>query len=866
MKLNFAFSALVGTSAVVVSSNAYAPPTKSTFVHHPTRGNVGRRKIKAWHKLELEPWCGLRMSATVDADAKLEFAGGRSKRDNVLAAEILEQELEFKKTAPPLFDDGIEKKADVVRAEARRYLASFEGNSGAAVVYGKLVEHGVTVVNGYSGGAVLPLLDQFHSEHPRHPEAVPIRWITNSNESSAGHVAEGIAKSSCEKDGKLAAGVVVATSGPGVTNLITPLQDAICDGVPMVVLCGQAATSAPEAAFQFAPAVELTKPCTKWSYQIKSAVELPLVMDYAFHVAREGRPGPVFIDLPKDLQTQVITQDLIDKYLATEMKFASHKSTELDARGKPHLVRLQSMFDTATGEQDVAIHIGDETQGLPFNVGAFRLEPVPVTSTCQFTGMDAFRMDHSPSHKIYKNPKSKPDTKGASFDSALMTEMMELIQSAQRPVILAGNGANDAPAELMELAERLQIPVTTTLHALGCFDERHPLALNMVGMHGHPTPNFMMQECDLVINVGSRFDDRITGNPNAYIPEAKKAAKEGRGGVIHVDIRKSEQCKQVECQYFVHSTGKEFLTQVVQYLRKQEAEEKVETPKPAVNSSHSEGTSKNYLSAASPRPQKKKRANTKPWFNRMKLLQQEFPVRIPRFIPEQIPDPSDPSKTIKRTRISAQLAVQTMNNLILQQQGMMDNCLFTTGVGIHQMVAAQLLTWTQPRQMLSSGSLGTMGVALGYVMGAKLANPNKMCIAIDGDGSFNMTFTELKTVAEHKIPIKLIVLDNECQMMVEYWQRLFFDGRYIAVHNQQNPEYTKLADAFGIKSIYCDCEEELEEKMREFLFDDPKEPVLFHCRIERTPCLPLVAPGQALDNMILIDDQCQEVDRCAAPS
>lgn len=181
------------------------------------------------------------------------------------------------------------------------------------------------------------------------------------------------------------------------------------------------------------------------------------------------------------------------------------------------------------------------------------------------------------------------------------------------------------------------------------------------------------------------------------------------------------------------------------------------------------------------------------------------------------------------------------------------------------MVAAQLITWTKPRQMISSGSLGTMGVALGFAIGAQLANDGKICIAVDGDGSFNMTFTELKTLAEQGIPVKILILDNESQMMVEYWQRLFQESRYIAVRNTANPDYTTLASAFGIKSLFADCEEDLEDKMREFLFEDQDKPVLFHVKIERTPCLPLVAPGTALDNMILVDEDF-EVDKSAAPS
>lgn len=617
-----------------------------------------------------------------------------------------------------------------------------------------------------------------------------------------------------------------------MTNLITPMQDAICDGVPMVVLCGQAATNAPADAFQGAPAVELSAPCTKWSYQIKSAAELPFAMDYAFFVARQGRPGPVFIDLPKDLQVQTLTKEAIDEYVESELIFGEHTGSEetFIADHMPNnqapLVRLQAIQCEETKSYDVAITVGNQLRGvLPFYVGTKQLEPVPITSACKYNGVDAYRWDHTPSNRIYKRTEKEGDL----FKSFTMDQMMSMIRKAHKPVIIAGQGCNDAPEELKVFAEKLQIPICTTLHGLGCFDERHPLALNMLGMHGHPTPNFMIQESDLVICIGSRFDDRITGAQNAFVPEAKKADMEGRGGIIHVDIRLSEQAKQVKPTYFVHSTGKRFLQEVNAYLSKNNGE-----------------------------------TATKNWLSHMKQLQREYPVFVPRFPTSQIPVGTN-GETIPRTPFSAQYAVEKLNARILKE-GIMDNCLFTTGVGIHQMVAAQLLTWTKPRQMVSSGSLGTMGVSLGYCIGAQLANGKKMCISIDGDGSFNMTFTELKTVAEHKIPIKIMILDNECQFMVEYWQKLFFDERYIAVHNERNPKYTRLADAFGIKSLYCDCEEELEEKIEEFLFSDPEEPVLFHVRIKGTPCLPLVAPGQALDNMILEDDSLMEIDKSAAPS
>lgn len=716
----------------------------------------------------------------------------------------------------------------VARRSAARYLSKFLGQTAASVIYAKLQENGVTVVNGYSGGAILPLLDQFHLDHPRHNEdgsPAPIQWITNSNESSAGHIAEGFAKSAeLGPDGKMQAGVVVATSGPGVTNLITPITDAICDGVPMVVLCGQAATFAPEAAFQSCPAVEMTKPCTKWSYQIKSAAEIPFVMDYAFYMAREGRPGPVFIDLPKDLQNQDITEDLI----------AEWTGQLVDAPTKEDFVSLSSR--RSRGETFHSICLGDSEKSLPFEVTGeedkLKLQPIHSVSD------DLFVADHHQTDMVFRsatglNGNAVSAAEGDLNGSQAMTEMIELIKKAKKPVIIAGQGCNDAPDELRAFAETMQIPVTTTLHAMGVFDERHPLALNMLGMHGHATPNFMVQEADLIINIGSRFDDRITGAIGNFIPEAKKAAEEGRGGVIHVDIRKSEKAKQVEPTFFVHSTGRKFLEAVNRQIRSVGADADI--------------------------------PGRKVWLEYKSVLEGQYPVPIPQYTPEvfTVDGPDGEPMEVQRTKMSAQFVAAAINRL-LTEADRLDDAIYTTGVGIHQMVAAQHITWTQPRQLLSSGSLGTMGVALGYAIGAKLANGKRLVIAIDGDGSFNMTFTELKTVAEHKIPVKIIIFDNEADMMVEYWQRLFHEERYIAVKNS-NPDYIKLGESFGIKSIYCDHAEELDGKLSQFLFEDVDEPVIMQVRIERTPCLPMVCPGKALDDMIH-EDKDFNVDASAAPS
>ena len=737
------------------------------------------------------------------------------------------------------------------RRKAGDYLRQYQGQSGAALVYSKLVENGVTVVNGYSGGAVLPLLDQFHKSHPRHTAEKPasIHWITNSNEGNSGYIGEGYAKAMPIKDGDKhkPVSVVVATSGPGVTNLITPLQDGMCDGVPMVVLCGQAATVAPEDAFQSAPAVALTEPCTKWSYQIKSAAEIPYVMDYAFYMARNGRPGPVFIDLPKDLQNQVLDENLLQDFVETNLhleKPGDHQFARLEPRIREDGSYFQSLFlggekggSTTAAKRGLAFDVVPQTD--PSDEMPLKLEAVTAAQSDDPT-VDAHHTNHHPTGKIVYNGRDGQNPEivikegnihDTADDSALLDQLVSLIKKAKKPIIIAGQGCNDAPAELKAVAETFQIPVTTTLHAMGVFDERHDLALNMMGMHGHPTPNFMVQEADLILCVGSRFDDRITGRMSDFAPGAFKAATEGRGGIVHVDIRYTEKGKQVPPTYFVHSTGKEFL---------QTLSAKIKEPKhhPIV-------------------------PVTRAWIKEKDRLQSEFPVKIPEF--PAIEKENEEGVTTTQTPMSAQSVVHEMDRQLLAKEGEMDNTIFTTGVGIHQMVAAQLITWTQPRQMISSGSLGTMGVSLGYSIGAKLANMLKRVVSVDGDGSFNMSFTELKTVAEEKIPVKLLILDNESQMMVEYWQKLFQGGRLLAVRNSNNPDYGMLAGAFGIKTLYCDHQEDLEAKMQEFLYADPEEPVLFHAKIERTPCLPLVAPGQPLDDMIL-EDQYREFDASAAPS
>ena len=814
MKFNIAATLLAASCAFSPSniSPAFAFSALSTPQRAIDRNYLSRRKGR-----DLSTTTARWMSTISDPSTTGKSVGAATGFSNDVAS-----------SAPWVgdYDSLVNGSAEAAsKSAARAYMNKFKGETAAHIIYSKLLEHNVEVVNGYSGGAILPLLDQFHQNHPRHGGKKQIRWITNSNESSAGHVAEGIAKSSTEPgDGKLAAGIVVATSGPGATNLVTPITDAMCDGVPLVVLCGQAATTAPQDAFQSCPAVDIMRPVTKWSYQIRSAAEVPFAMDYAFYVSRHGRPGPVYIELPKDLQIQQLTDELVEKFLGGLGSYTD--DLEHNRRNDKEFLRL--IPDTT------AIHLGPTDTGLSFQVDkAGELKPVE-------SGHDAYHLDHHNTDTIYMGvdyAKIYEQTEGRKIGKlgakdGLMKEMVGLIKNAKRPFIVAGQGCNDASEELMELAETLQIPVATTLHALGTFDERHPLATNMMGMHGHATPNYLVQDCDLLICIGSRFDDRIIGRPADFIPAARQAGKEGRGGVIHVDVRFSENAKQVKPDYFVHTTGKKFLQAVNAAIR-------ADPPKDT--------------------------RRTREWIKRKQSLEKEFPVKINKYpqMTYTVHDEEGNTHEVTRSKMCCQGVIYEMNRQLLET-GKIDDSIFSTGVGIHQMAAAQLITWTQPRQMLSSGSLGTMGVSTGYCMGAKLANPTKICISVDGDGSFNMTFTELKTIGEEKIPVKLLILDNESQMMVEYWQRLFHDERYIAVRNK-SPKYVTLASAFGIKGVYCESQEELPEKMRQFLFDYDDEPVLFHVRIERTPCLPMVAPGQPLDNMILTDEDF-EVDLSAAPS
>jgi acetolactate synthase I/II/III large subunit len=567
-------------------------------------------------------------------------------------------------------------------------------------IYDKLVREKVGVVFGFSGGTMLPMLDEFHAKVGASPK---IPFVTNSHEAWSGFAAAGYARLTGKP------GVVLTTSGPGLTNMITPLLDSLNDGVPMVLLSGQVATTAPADAFQGSPAVDLTKPCTKWSYQLKATDDIESVMARAFAIATSGRPGPVHIDLPVDLQ-KMATQSPV--FFSTDMRLAPIRPSEMEMR------------------------------------------------------------------------------------DGVMMKIRDLICGSDRPLLYIGQGATAYPKAVAALVAKLNIPFTTTLHAKGVVDERHPLCLEMIGMHGHPVANFAAQQADLIIALGSRFDDRTVGNISLYAPEAFQAQAEGRGGFVHIDIRPGENGKVVTPNLFVQADVGDFLRQFQPFC-------------PEVQ--------------------------VAPWITHLATLKAEYPV----FHAAENQGPEVTIYTI----------MNTLNHILRDN---MDDVVVSTGVGVHQMVAAQMMQMSTPRQFLSSGSLGTMGVSLGFAVGAQLADPSKLVISIDGDGSFNMSNIELKTIMSLNLPIKILVVNNSSEMMVEYWQKLFYDKRYISTPNQ-NGDYNVLADAYGIFNVRCEDSQTLETDLRTWLAHEG--PALLNVITKKTPCLPLVKPGAALDDMILQDSQ-----------
>ena len=588
-----------------------------------------------------------------------------------------------------------------------RSMSSAKNYFGKDAVVRCLEKHKVDTIFGYGGGAILPLFDSLTGSS--------ISYYMNRHEQGSGHCAEGYAKATGKP------GIVVSTSGPGVTNLITPLQDSYSDGVPLIVLTGQVpTTSIGSDAFQECPAIKLTEPCTKWNYQLTHSNEIEAIMEEAFHVALSGRPGPVHIDMPKDILMQPL---------------------------------------------DSFRHISD-IAGLSDIVG------LPDGSKESYT-----------------------------MDDVGIANLSKLIYNSEKPIIIAGQGCNNCSDALRLFAIHSNIPVTTTLHGMGAFDENHPLSLHMLGMHGAAYANYAIQDADLILSFGSRFDDRIIGNKDGYAPMARRAEKIGTGGIFQFEIDPDQVGKTIQ-------PTKTFI-----------------------------GDCETFLNVLNKTTKYKNRA---PWMSKLQGWKRDVPFQY-----------SNGDHTIKTQHVIKTISDKVSNKVSNKVSDKMPNkndVYITTGVGNHQMMAAQFYNWTHPKQLLTSGSLGTMGVGVPFAIGAQIAMPDKTIICIDGDGSFNMTLTELGTIAEYNIPVKIAIMNDSRQQMVYIWQKLFFDSNFISTTNK-NPDYVQLAKSFGIHAIMCDHPDDLSDKIDEFLSYDG--PIIANFIVEPDICLPLVPPGKNLDEMIL---------------
>ena len=385
--------------------------------------------------------------------------------------------------------------------------------------------------------------------------------------------------------------------------------------------------------------------------------------------------------------------------------------------------------------------------------------------------------------KYFNNEIIKPEKKNLNN----IDHINKLINNAKKPILLIGQGCNDYSEQLRSFAINSNIPVTTTIHAMGVFDETHKLSLEFLGMHGNVAANYAIQESDLIVALGTRFDDRITGVVEKYAPKAFEAYKSGKGGIIHVNKNNKEIGNIIDSHYNFHSDCGDFL---------------------------------NVL-----KPKYKKR---KQWMSEIKDWKKKYKFAYN-----------------KTNKLKTQEVLTAMNNHLLK----LDNYQITSGVGNHQMMASQFIKWKYPKTFFSSGSLGVMGTGLPYAIGCQIGNPDKLIIDIDGDGSFNHTSSELKTVKNYNLPIKIAIMNDGHFSMVRTWEKLFFDKRYTATKLDDNPDYVKLAEAYGIKGICCDAREDLHDKINEFLSYD--KAILCEFKLETDECFPLVKPGSALDDIIL---------------
>ena len=574
-----------------------------------------------------------------------------------------------------------------------------ETMTGAQIVLKALQDQGVEHIFGYPGGAVLPIYDEIFQQDA-------VEHILVRHEQGATHAAEGYARSTGKP------GVVLVTSGPGATNAVTGLTDALMDSIPMVCITGQVATHLiGNDAFQEADTVGITRPCTKHNYLVKSADDLPRILHEAFHVATTGRPGPVVVDIPKDVQ------------------FAEAKY----------------------------------------------MRPTAVQ------------------HKTYK-----PQLKG---DIEAIYTAVDLISKAKKPVFYTGGGViNSGPQASQLLREFVKLtgfPITSTLMGLGAFPSADPQWLGMLGMHGTYEANLAMHDCDVMINIGARFDDRITGRLDAFSPNSKK---------IHIDIDPSSINKNVAVDVPIVGDVAHVLEDMLRVWKSRAAE-----------------------------PDKKALADwwaeIETWRGRKCLAYRKD------------------DKAIK-----PQYAVERLYELTKGP-----NTYITTEVGQHQMWAAQYYRFEEPNRWMTSGGLGTMGYGIPAAVGVQVAHPDALVIDIAGEASVLMTMQEISTAVQYRLPVKIFILNNEYMGMVRQWQELLHGGRYSSSYSEALPDFVKLAEAYGATGIRAEKPDELDDAIRKMM--KTKGPVIFDCIVTKEEnCFPMIPSGAAHNDMLLADDQGLDVE------
>ncbi len=595
------------------------------------------------------------------------------------------------------------EKANTARV-ARHPLAG-KSLSGADTVVQVLADEGVDTIFGYSGGAILPIYDavfRYNDAHPVAGKDAALQLIVPANEQGAGFMAAGYARAS----GKV--GVVMVTSGPGATNTVTPVRDSMADSVPLVVICGQVPTAAIGTdAFQEAPVAAIMGAVAKHVFLVTDAETLEETMRSAFELARTGRPGPVVVDIPKDVQNW-------------EGKFQGQGTLPLHGYRR----RLAKVEEN---------HLSD--------------------GACE---------------RFYT-----------------------LLSESERPLIYAGGGVINANATkaMRRLANEYGIPVTTTLMALGASDTTHPLALHMLGMHGVASANYAVEDCDFLIAIGARFDDRVAGNPGQFAPRAKNIA--------HFDVDFAEIGKVKRVNWHHVGMLERDLTDMLAYGKRI-------------------GFGKDFSA----------------WHEEIAQLKEEFALNYDR-----------DSELIQPYAVIEEINKHSKGEAII-----------STGVGQHQMWAAQYFDFREPRLWLTSGSMGTMGFGLPAAIGAQFARPDRIVIDIDGDGSIRMNIGELETATTYNTPIKVIVLNNYGDGMVRQWQKLYFDGRMSGSDKSlHSKDFVMAAKADGFKfAKRLDKQEDLATIIREFM--DFEGPAFLEVIIDRDAGVyPMVGPGLGYDNMITGD-------------